>query len=371
MARDKIKVLVVDDTLLYRKVLRDVLSSFSETEVVGTASNGKAALEKIEELSPDLVTLDVEMPVMDGLETLSALKEAKKDVKVIMVSALTKKDAQVTMRALQLGAFDFIAKPDGGSLNENVESLKLQFAPKIRVLKPRLQGRARAGKEEKEEAMPGRTSSPAPAPPPVRGRRTPPSRPSIVAVGVSTGGPKALTEVIPRLPADLPVPVAVVQHMPPVFTGALAENLDKKSALAVVEAEDGTPLEAGRVYIAPGGKQMRIGGSSTSPVVRVTDDPPENHCKPSVDYLFRSVREVFGPKALGVIMTGMGRDGTEGLKEMKKSGAFVLAQDEATCVVYGMPMEAVKAGVVDEILPLEKLAERITALVGSAAAAGR
>ncbi len=359
MANRKLKVLIVDDTALYRKIVRDVLAEFEEVEVVGSAPNGKIALDKLDTLKPDLITLDQEMPEMDGLETLRQIKERKFKTASIMVSSFTTQGAVVTMKALNLGAFDFIAKPDSNNLQENIKNFREQFKPKIEAFVNRLQIR---------EAVSAVKSSPAAIPHEtvkITAASGLKGKPQIVAIGISTGGPKALADLIPQIPTGLGVPIVIVQHMPPVFTKALADSLDKKSSLTITEGADGQPLYADTVYIAPGGKQMKVisGNGIGKYILKITDDPPENHCKPSADYLFRSVAGVFPGKALGVIMTGMGRDGTIGLRLMKRSGAKVLAQDEKTCVVYGMPMEAVKAGVVDLVLPLNQIAGKITNII--------
>ncbi len=369
MRNEKIKVLIVDDTALYRKILKDVLSEIADVEVVGSAPNGKIALSKIDVFRPDIITLDLEMPEMDGLETLRQIKIQRKNVAAIMVSAHTTKDAKITLQALELGAFDFIAKPDSSSFVDNIRSLKEQFGPKLEAYLSKNNIRSALRQKPGTVAIPGPVRTPSRSKPTETG--TPPAykrlaqKPKIVAIGISTGGPKALAEVIPQIPGSLPVPIVVVQHMPPVFTKALADSLNKKSALNIVEGTDGEELKQGTVYIAPGGKQMKL-IASTMPGkyrIKITDDPPENHCKPSADYLFRSVAELFPGKALGVIMTGMGRDGTQGLLKMKQAGAKVLSQNEETCVVYGMPMEAVKAGVVDDVVPLQKIADRIAQVV--------
>lgn len=353
MQTNKIRVLVVDDTALYRKIIRDVLSEFEEVEVVGSAPNGKIALSKIDTLQPDLITLDQEMPEMDGMETLRQLRATRHDVATIMVSAHTKQGANLTLKALELGAFDFIAKPDKGDIHQNTESLREQFTPKIQAFSRQHKFKIpahpfvdTAGKDFSSavKAVSGKGLT---------------GLPKIVSIGISTGGPKALADVIPQIPANLNVPVVIVQHMPPVFTRALADSLNSKSALTVVEAQDGQVLRPNFVYIAPGGKQMKIVSINGQPQLRVNEDPPENHCRPSVDYLFRSVATMFPGRALGVIMTGMGRDGAIGARLMKRSGAHILAQDEQSCVVFGMPMEAIKAGVVDEVLDLKNIAGKI------------
>lgn len=340
-----LRALVVDDTALYRKVLSDILTDLG-VEVVGTANNGKIALAKIEHLRPDFVTMDFEMPEMDGLETLRQMKKSAPETAAIMVSAHTRAGASITLEALELGAFDFIAKPEGASALQNVESMKSQLRPILASFQNR--------RGIKQSLRPSR-------PLPVSPVRT--GKIDVVAIGISTGGPNALTKVIPQLPANLGVPIVIVQHMPPVFTAALAESLDRKSPLRVVEGAQGMVLEPDMVVLAPGGKQMKLVSDGGKAQIAITDDPPENHCKPAADYLFRSVAQLYGKRALGVIMTGMGADGTRGLKEMKLLGARVIAQDETTSVVFGMPMEAIKAGIVDTVLPLDEIAGEITKLV--------
>ncbi len=363
MKSEKIGIFIVDDTAFYRTILKRVLSEMPNVEVVGSAPNGKIALKKITEIKPDIVTLDQEMPEMDGLETLRHLKAASPETMAIMVSAYTTKGAQITLKALGLGAFDFITKAAGNNFQENLKQLQSQLEP---VVKAAINKRgARNGFFGTRPARQRFSGEQTAAPVPPTRKFSPFFRPKIVAVGISTGGPNALAELIPKIPGNLSAPVVIVQHMPPVFTAALAESLDKKSALTVCEAKAGQLLEAGHVYIAPGGKQMKIvcTQGSPKPCIMVTDDPPENHCRPSVDYLFRSVAEVYQNRALGIIMTGMGRDGTAGLKVMKKAGAKVIAQDEQSCVVFGMPMEAIKNEVVDLVLPLDQIAVEITRIV--------
>jgi two-component system chemotaxis response regulator CheB len=370
MPAELVRILVVDDTSLYRKLLSDVLATLDDVEVVGTANNGTIALAKIAQCRPDLLTLDVEMPAMNGLETLRQLRQIAPQVEVIMVSAHTTHGARVTMAALELGAVDFITKPEGKNLEHNIAELKRQLQPILSTFRTRKQ---MAGLRASSESLPDRGGAVRAALPPTPASGEAPERPArgtttgngdrpdVVAIGISTGGPQALARLIPQLPAQFGVPIVVVQHMPPMFTAAFAESLDRKSALTVVEGRHEQALEANTVYIAPGGKQMKVvrQGALQQVTLTITDDPPENHCKPSVDYLFRSVAQAYGGRALGVIMTGMGADGTLGLRLLKRHGAPVLAQDEASCVVFGMPMEAIKAGVVDQVLPLEQLAMAI------------
>jgi two-component system chemotaxis response regulator CheB len=361
-----LRVLVADDAVLFRRVLSDALASLPDVEVVGTAANGKLALQKVRELKPDLLTLDLEMPETDGLAVLEALRQTGDPVAVIVVSALTRQGGQLTLRALDKGAFDFITKPEGANPEESRAAVRRELAPRLRALDHRL-------------AVRNILRAPAaPAVPPVAkpvatdlagitgrmNRLTTATRPEMVLIGVSTGGPNALAQVLPQLPRDLGVPVLIVQHMPPVFTLSLAESLAAKSAIRVREAAAGDVLEPNTAYIAPGGRQMRLAaGPANSRVIQITDDPPENNCRPAVDYLFRSVASRFPGQAMAVILTGMGNDGTLGLRLLKRQGCFVIAQDEASCVVYGMPKSAVEAGVTDVTLPLETIAARIAATV--------
>ncbi len=345
---NKLKALIIDDSVLYRKILSDALSAFPNVEVVGTAHNGRVGIDKIKKLSPDIITLDFEMPELNGIETLKEIKRQNLNVKAIMISSQTQKGAQVTIDALNAGAFDFIAKPEGNNFVENTKTLSKQLLPLIRTLS--VQTRLKTSiLNRKTDLLQSKkiekTISTSPC--------------KIVALGISTGGPTALANVIPKLPATLKVPLVLVQHMPPVFTKALADSLNKKSEVNVVEAEDGMKLTAGTVYIAPGAKQMKVEYKFGGNIIKITDAPHENNCKPSVDYLFRSISEVYKGGCLGVIMTGMGADGTKGLKIMKEYGVKVIAQDKASCVVFGMPMEAIKADVVDVIIPLDKIADEI------------
>lgn len=365
------RVLIVDDTVTYRKIISIVLEGVPEVEVVGTAANGRIAVQKAEQLRPDLLTLDLEMPEMDGLDVLRWLKQNGSDAGAIMLSGTTAQGAQATITALELGAFDFVLKPVGGQPEENIKMLRER-------LRPRIQAFARTRRHDKDVRHQG--------PPPPAGqattvpkvgiapRRMTPAIPrrfgpaEAIAVGISTGGPKALTRMLPQLPADLPVPVFIVQHMPPVFTKSLANDLDKRCKVTVFEAEDGQPVVGGHVLIAPGGKQMKVRREEDQVVVRITDDPPENSCKPSVDYLFRSVLDIYGQKAVGVIMTGMGNDGRRGCREMKRKGASIVAQDESTCVVFGMPKGPIEEGIVDVVAPLDSIAAEIVRLIGTGAA---
>jgi two-component system chemotaxis response regulator CheB len=352
-----LRVLVVDDTIMYRKVVGDILAEMPGIEVVGTANNGKIALTRIASLKPDLITLDVEMPIMNGLETLQEIQKSHPDVGVIMLSTLTKRGSEITMRALELGAFDFIAKPDADGREDNVQILRNAIGPRVKAFAKRLELRLLL--KQRQRPVGAAAPAPVPAAPAVlaSSRRTGKSK--AVAIGISTGGPNALTKMLPQLP-KLGVPIFVVQHMPPVFTKSLAESLDAKCQYAVREAENNEVVRPDVIYIAPGGKHMRVAsGTGGAKIIQVTDDPPENNCKPAVDYMFRSVAREYGALSTGVIMTGMGGDGTLGLKVLKSFGAVTIGQDEESCVVYGMPKIAVEAGVVDVVSPLQMIASEI------------
>lgn len=338
------KILVVDDSTLFRKVVRDALQSEPGLEVVGTAANGKIALEKIEQLRPDLVTLDVEMPELNGLEVLRRLSNMARPPSVILVSGVTQSAAETTVEALSLGAFDFICKPREASIEASAAALRDQLLPRVRA----------CGAKSSETPRPER-SPPAPA------AAVKPSNgaPEAIGIGVSTGGPSALEQVLPRLPAELPVPVLIVQHMPPVFTKSLAESLDAKCALHVVEGADGQAVRPGEVYIAPGGRHMKVERNVDGVRLRITEEAPERNCRPSVDYLFRSLSFAYR-NVLGVVMTGMGDDGALGCRLLKRGGGRVIVQDAESCVVYGMPRAIVESGLADAVLPLSDIAQSIS-----------
>lgn len=364
MPINKLRVLVVDDTIVYRKVVSDILSEIPGVEVVGVAHNGKIALDKIKILKPDLVTLDIEMPVMNGIEVLEALKRDQSTTTgAVMLSTLTAEGSIMTMKALELGAFDFILKPQSTNLTEGKNLLKNALLPVIAAFKMRGGGFLRSPHRPENQAPPAaRRISPTlganVTSPKIVARR---GRSEIVTIGISTGGPNALTAMLPQLPKDLGVPVLIVQHMPPVFTASLAASLNKKCALEVKEAVHREPLMPNVVYIAPGGKQMKLAAATDGiqRLISITDDPPENSCKPAADYLFRSVGDYFVGRTTAVIMTGMGADGTKGLQILKSKGAYIIGQDEYSCVVYGMPKSAAEAGLVDIVCPLNKIAEEI------------
>lgn len=356
-----IATLIVDDTVTYRKILSEAVSVFPELEMVGTAPSGSVALKKMAQTPVKLVLLDIHMPEMDGVETLRRIKERFPQTFVVMVSGISTRGAETTIAALQLGALDFISKPEGISTDENFKRLVDDLKPVVRLLEMRQA-------MQSGTSSPVRTTAPAECKPAVdsvayRKSFTPLIHPAVVAIGVSTGGPEALTQLIPLLPANLSVPVVLVQHMPPVFTKSLADSLGKKSQLRIIEALEGETVRQGTVYIAPGGQHMvvrRSEGAAGSVVIGLNDGPPENSCRPAVDVLFRSVASVYGDKGiLAVILTGMGSDGCAGVRTCKRAACFCITQSEPTCVVYGMPRAVDEAGLSDISLPLDRIAAEI------------
>jgi two-component system chemotaxis response regulator CheB len=311
------------------------------------------------------------MPEMDGLAVLDALfRSGEPPVEVIVVSALSRRGGDLTMRALEKGAFDFITKPDAATPEQGREALRRELAVRVRAVAHRLEVRSIL----RGKSSPAHSEAPATN---LAGERSSlggiamrmqrlsnPEKPDMVLIGVSTGGPVALAKLLPAIPCDIGVPILIVQHMPPIFTKALADSLATKCAVRVREAVHGESPEPNTVYIAPGGRQMRLAaGAGNQPIIELTDDPPENNCRPAVDYLFRSAANRFPGRSMAVILTGMGSDGTLGLRLLKRHGCYVIAQDEASCVIYGMPKAAVDAGVTDVVLPLESIAGRIASIV--------
>jgi two-component system chemotaxis response regulator CheB len=371
MLQKKLRVLVVDDTIVYRKAVSDILAEIPGVEVVGIAHNGKIAMSKIVTLKPDLLTLDIEMPEMNGLEVLAALQKNHPGIGAIMLSTLTADGSDMTMKALELGAFDFILKPQSATLQEGKNQIKSSLQPMLEAFRHSPTASSLLGSRgifTRPGTLLAKTTTPLlrPQRTSVAGSIIKPStrrgKSEIITIGISTGGPNALGQMLPMLPGDLGVPVVIVQHMPPVFTKSLAASLDAKCALTVKEAQEAEAIQPNTVYIAPGGKQMKLvaGADGKNRIIRITNDPPENSCRPSVDYLFRSVGDYYVGRATAVIMTGMGSDGTKGLQVLKQQkGAFVIAQDEATCVVYGMPKAPIEQGLTDVITPLNKIADEI------------
>ena len=356
MGKRKARILITDDMVTYRIIISSILRTFEDVEIVGTAKNGAEALKKIPECGPDIITLDVEMPVMDGLTALKKIKEAHPDVEVIMVSSASRKNADITVRALETGAFDFIVKPEAASAEEARRELAEALRKHITAITE--------GKRLSKAAPSVVTTRMKPKAAPPLAPARPPEKVDLIAIGVSTGGPKALGTILPELSENLP-PILIVQHMPPLFTKSLADNLNKHSPLLVKEAEEGEPLRPGSAYIAPGGRHMILRKGGASFKIALSDAPPENSCRPSVDVLFRSIASQFPTeRVLALVLTGMGSDGFKGVQSLKRKGVYCIAQDEASCVVYGMPKFIVDHGLADEVLPLDAIARRIKELAG-------
>jgi two-component system chemotaxis response regulator CheB len=354
----KIRVLVVDDAAVFRRLVAEELSNDPALEVVGSAANGRVALAKMAQVSPDVVILDVEMPEMDGLATLAELRKTYPHLPVIMFSALTERGAEATLDALALGASDYFTKPENvGGLEASLGVIREQLIPEIKALCARPSGRAAADGFHAGATGPATGNARAGAPPARPGVSRGPVQ--VLAIGTSTGGPNALAEVLRGLPADLPVPVVIVQHMPPMFTRLLAERLSAEVPVRVHEAKSGSVLQPGHAWVAPGDHHMIVVRDGLQDRVLLHQDPPENSCRPSVDVLLRSVAKTFGPDSLTVILTGMGQDGLRGCEAVREAGGQILAQDEATSVVWGMPGSVVRAGLADRVLPLSMVADEI------------
>ncbi|MDT5031205.1 MAG: two-component system, chemotaxis family, protein-glutamate methylesterase/glutaminase [Actinoplanes sp.] len=381
-----IKVLVVDDSVVIRRLIVDALGAAPNISVVGTAANGLLAQEKIDQLRPDIVTMDIEMPQMDGIEAVRELRKRHPRLPVIMFSTLSAAGASATLEALAAGATDYVTKPSNvGSIAESIAAVREQLVPKMNALaglgrpagpptRPGLPpGRPGAAPPRSSLLAPGPARIGATAPPAKPARKGPSGRIDILAIGSSTGGPDALSRLLGALPRDLPVPIVITQHMPPVFTRMFAERLDRSVHLSVVEATDGMELTAGTVYIAPGDRHLVLQRRGTATVTQLSAAPPENSCRPAVDVMFRSVAQLYGATAYATVLTGMGHDGRGGAKVLRDAGAEVLAQDEPSSVVWGMPGAVVGAGLADEVLPLDRIAACLVnrAKVGRSAAVAR
>ena len=347
---NKIRVVVVDDSALVRGLLAEIINRESDMQCVGAAADPLQAREMIRELNPDVITLDVEMPRMDGLEFLSRLMRLR-PMPVVMVSTLTERGAEVTLKALELGALDFVAKPRLG-IADGIRQLGEDIADKIRAAS-KAQIR-RAPVPTPATAAAGAAAA-ATAPPVSLGRL---STEKLIFIGASTGGTEATREVLTHLPADTPA-VLITQHMPPGFTTSYAARLNAASQMQVAEARDGERVLPGHVYLAPGGRHLSVERSGANYIARVVDGPTVNRHKPSVEVLFESAARVVGPNALGVMLTGMGADGAKAMRAMRDAGAWNVAQDEASCVVFGMPREAIAHGAVHEVLPLQQISGRL------------
>lgn len=356
---DSLTVMVVDDSAVIRGIFRRTLEADPTIEVVASVSNGQQAIDALAKQPVDVIVLDIEMPVMDGMTALPKLLETAPGVKIIMASTLTEKNAAISLEALQKGAADYIPKPTAKYEIHSADTFKRELVEKIKALgghKERTP-KARTAPVARTPAAPAAAKA-APAAP-VAKRTVSSVPPKIIAIGSSTGGPQALFKVFEGLKGQIDhLPVVIAQHMPKAFTGILAEHLSKVADLRCAEGVDGETLEAGRIYVAPGDYHMYIEKSGAGHVVRLNQDPPENYCRPSVEPLFRSVAKEFGPATLALMLTGMGHDGVVASETLVDTGATLIAQDEETSVVWGMPGAVANAGLCAEILPIEKIAPR-------------
>ncbi|MCC9087123.1 MULTISPECIES: protein-glutamate methylesterase/protein-glutamine glutaminase [Bacillus] len=347
-----IRVLVVDDSAFMRKLISDFLSAEQEIEVVGTARNGEDALKRIKELNPDVVTLDVEMPVLNGTEALKQIL-AEHDLAVIMVSSQTKQGKDLTIHCLELGAFDFVTKPSG-SISLDLHKVRGQIVERVLAA-----GLSRKRTEKQVSPKPV-IKPPSPVAVPRLKEVKSGSLQKIISIGTSTGGPRALQRVVTKLPKDIEAPILIVQHMPAGFTASLATRLDHLSQIAIKEAQDGDIAKNGVAYIAPGGMNMSLHEQGASLVIRLSPEDTDSRHKPSVNYLFESISNIKGYEKIAVIMTGMGSDGTEGVKKMVASGhTKVIAEKEESCVVFGMPKSVIKAGLAHETRHVDDIAHAI------------
>lgn len=343
---NKIKVLIVDDSALMRKIISDMINEESDMEVINTARNGEDLLTKLQNNLPDIITLDVEMPKMDGITALRQMKKNNINIPVIVLSSISQKGPHLTMECLEAGAFDFLPKPSG-SISLDINKVKMGLVQKIRLA-------------YEKSAVQSRTIA---RPAPIENRtvkRNNMEKIDAVVIGASTGGPKALYAVITAFPEKLGVPVFVVQHMPVGFTKAFAERLNLNSKIKVVEAADGMSIEKDTVYIAPGGFHMEVGSDRK---IHLNTEPTLWGVRPAVDKLFISAAKIYGPHIISAVLTGMGKDGAQGTTEIKKSGGITLAEDKSTCTIYGMPKAAFETGMVDIVLPIDNVANEIVKAV--------
>ncbi|RRQ20894.1 protein-glutamate methylesterase/protein-glutamine glutaminase [Thiohalobacter thiocyanaticus] len=348
----RLRVLVVDDSGFFRRRIVEILEGDAKLEVVGTAANGQEAVRQVLALKPDVVTMDIEMPVMDGITAVRRIM-ALRPTAVLMFSSLTYEGAQATLNALEAGALDFLPKRFD------------EFSRDKEEAKRTLRNRVRAIGLEGLRMQQAPAARPAPAPAPAPARMQPPVRRGdfrLVAIGSSTGGPVALQQVLSGLPAGFAVPILLIQHMPASFTPAFAERLNQQCRIQVKEAEDGEALQPGVAYLAPGGRQLAVESQGARVILRVYDDPAQ-HYRPCVDQAFSSVAAAFHARVLAIVLTGMGADGREGARKLKQGGASVWVQDEASCVIYGMPGAVAEAGLADEVLPLGQIGAHLASSV--------
>jgi len=345
----ELRLLIVDDSALYRQAITAALRDVEGVQIVGIAKDGQEAIEKMKSLRPDVLTLDVEMPVMNGIETLREMNRRRIGSRAIMVSSLTESGAKVTLEALYEGAFDFIAKPTSGLFQARA------------ILQAALIEKLDACRSHLASSNTTKTESRPPIAHPATGMGGDNIRPcSLVVIGTSTEGPKALRFVLPRFDLDFPVPIVVVQHMPPDYTGMMAKRMNEECQIPVVEVADGQSILPGMIYLAPGGRHLKLIKNRSGIVGRITDDEPKNSCRPAVDYTLRSAVDVTENGILAVIMTGMGKDGMKGCQRIKDCAGTVYTQDAESSAVYGMPKAVVDAGLSDRELPLGKIAAAVT-----------
>ncbi len=362
MTPNPIRVLIVDDSAVIRGLISKSLESESEIVVAGTAMNGERALRWMDSHPVDVVILDVEMPVMDGLTALQKIQEEFPKVPVIMASGLTSKGAETTVKALSLGAVGCIAKPQTGSAAESIRVLASELVTMIKAVS----SKKTTNNSISANKIQTHSTPPIPQPHPSTSGKSLFSKnfkfykqPEVLVIGTSTGGPRALAELLPQIPVDFPIPILIVQHMPSGFTEILASHIQKDSGRTTVVATHNQPLESHMTYVAPGGSHLLIGENNGQKVTLISEAPPEHFCRPSVNPLFRSAAAHYGNSTLAVMLTGMGEDGIEGSHEIARAGGTIIAQDEATSVVWGMPAAVVHAGLADKVLPLSQIAVEI------------
>ncbi len=366
-----LRALVIEDSLVFQKIMAEVLRSLPGVEAVDVAGSGADGLAAAGRQLPDVVFLDLHLPDLDGLEVLDRLKARWPRLKVVVVSGLTVEGVDLTIAALSRGAQQFVRKPAGSGFAQSVALLRAELEPAVQTVRAQAVAPAPAPLRAPviPVTVPAAAARTASAARPAAAPRVPPAGFWVTAIAVSTGGPEALSRLIPRLPASYPLPVVIVQHMPPLFTQSLARSLDARAALRVVEAADGDVVRAGSVYIAPGGRHLTVVREGGQPVCRLNDDAPEQSVRPAADVLFRSLARLAGPqRVLAAVLTGMGEDGLAGVRLLKGGGAWCLTQSAESCVVYGMPRAVDAAGLSDESVALDEMADRLTALAARGSA---
>ena len=347
-----IRIILVDDSAVVRGLISRWLEGEPDIEIVASVATGLKALPAVEKHQPDVVVLDIEMPEMDGLEALPEILKRAPGVKVIMASTLTERHARISLKAILSGAADYVPKPSTSVGGSGAEAFRNELLEKIRGHASGRQKRVRSIPKLADDLRAPRLKT-----------ETGGGETSVIAIGGSTGGPQALFALFKKFPAALSRPVLLAQHMPPAFTAMLAQHLANVSGMPAQEGQDGQVAEPGRIYVAPGNTHMRITGSRTRPIIQITQDPPVNHCRPSVDPLFQSVADVFGDQALAIMLTGMGADGCAGARHIKQAGGICVVQDEASSVVWGMPGAVAEAGLADAELDIAKMANGVAALI--------